>query len=60
MVYFFRRFWCGHILLQEIGILRVNLKNISLDDNFDEDDTDTIILIRFWLAMSSDEKKTFY
>ena len=52
MVYFFRRFWCGHILLQEIRILRVNLKNISLDDNFDEDDTDTIILIRFWLAMS--------
>ena len=59
MVYFFRRFWCGHILLQEIGILRVNLKNISLDDNFDEDDTDTIILIRFWLIIvnSKDEWK---
>ena len=43
----------------EIAILRVNLKNISLDDNFDEDDTDTIILIRFWLTIvnSKDEWK---
>ena len=28
----------------EIGILSVNLNNISLDNNFDEDDPDTIIL----------------
>ena len=30
----------------EMGILSVNLNNINLDNNFDEDDPDTIILIR--------------
>ena len=30
----------------EIGILNIDLKNINLDNNFDEDDPDTIILIR--------------
>ena len=30
----------------EKGILWVNLNNINLDNNFDEDDPDTIILIR--------------
>ena len=30
----------------EVGILRVNLSNINLDNNFDEDDPDTIILIK--------------
>ena len=30
----------------EIGILSVNLNSIKLDNNFDEDDPDTIILIR--------------
>ena len=29
----------------EMGILHVNLNNINLDNNFDEDDPDTIILI---------------
>ena len=29
-----------------MGILNIDLNNISLDDNFDEDDPDTIILIR--------------
>ena len=29
-----------------MGILSVNLNNINLDNNFDEDDPDTIILIR--------------
>ena len=29
-----------------MGILSVNLNNINLDSNFDEDDPDTIILIR--------------
>ena len=32
----------------EMGILSVNLKNNNLDNNFDEDDTDTIILIRIF------------
>ena len=30
----------------EMGILNIDLKNINLDNNFDEDDLDTIILIR--------------
>ena len=30
----------------EMGILSVNLNDINLDNNFDEDDPDTIILIR--------------
>ena len=29
-----------------MGILNVNLVNINLDNNFDEDDPDSIILIR--------------
>ena len=30
----------------EMGILSISLNNISLDNYFDEDDLDTIILIR--------------
>ena len=30
----------------EMGILNIDLNNINYDDNFDEDDPDTIILIR--------------
>ena len=30
----------------EIGIVSIDLKNINLDKNFDDDDPDTIILIR--------------
>ena len=30
----------------EMGILNIVLNNINLDDNFDEDDPDAIILIR--------------
>ena len=30
----------------EKGILNINLNNINLDNNFDEDDLDTIIHIR--------------
>ena len=29
-----------------MGILNIDLNNISLDDNFDEDDPDTVIFIR--------------
>ena len=36
----------------EVIILSVNLKNINLDNNFDEDDPDTVILIRL-LALNS-------
>ena len=39
-----------------MGILRVNLNNINRDNNFDEDDPDTIILIRL-LAWYSKFKK---
>ena len=30
----------------EMGILRVNLNNINLNNNFDEDDPDTTVTIR--------------
>ena len=30
----------------EMGIINIDLNNINLDNNFDEDDLDTIILIR--------------
>ena len=29
-----------------MGILNINIDNINLDNNFDEDDPDAIILIR--------------
>ena len=33
-----------------MGILYVDLNNIDLDYiNYDEDDSDTIIIVRFWL-----------
>ena len=31
----------------EMGILNIDFDNINLDNNFDEDDPDTIILIKF-------------
>ena len=39
---------CGDVTFfcDEMGILTVNLNNINQDDNFHEDDPDTIILIR--------------
>ena len=41
----------------EMGILSVNLNNINLDKNFDEDDSDTVILIRL-LALYSKLQST--
>ena len=32
--------------VNRMGILNIDLDNINLDKNFDEDDPDTIILIR--------------
>ena len=40
-----------------MGILSVNLNNINLDNNFDEDDSDTIILIRFLTRHSKFKKR---
>ena len=40
----------------KMGILSLNLNNINLDNNFDEDDPDTIILIRL-LGRHSEFKK---
>ena len=40
----------------EMGILSVNVNNINLDNDFDEDNLDTIILIRL-LAWHSKFKK---
>ena len=41
-----------HFVNNEMGILSVNLNNIDLDNNFDEDDLDTIILIRLLASHS--------
>ena len=35
----------------EMGIANIGLDNISLYDNFDEEDANTIILIDFWLGI---------
>ena len=40
----------------EMGILSVYLYNINLDNNFDEDDPDTIIHIRILTIHSKVEK----
>ena len=40
----------------KIGILTVNIDNINLDKNFDENDPDIIILIRFLASHSKFEK----
>ena len=45
------------IFCNEMGIFGVNLNNINLDNNFDEDDSDTIILSRL-LAWHSKKYKT--
>ena len=40
-----------------MGILNIDINNISLDDNFDEDDPDTIILLwDFWLGILNFKK----
>ena len=39
-----------------MGILSVNLNNIILDNNFDEDGPDTIILIRLFAWKSKFKK----
>ena len=40
----------------KMGILSVNLNNINLDNNFDEDDPDTIFLIRLLVLQVKFEK----
>ena len=40
-----------------MGILNIDLKNINLDNNFDEDYLDTIILIRVLAWHSKSEKR---
>ena len=34
-----------------MGILNIDLNNISLDNTFDEDDPDPVIHIRLWLGI---------
>ena len=40
-----------------MGILNIDLNSISLDKNFDEDDPDTIILIRLLAWHIKSEKR---
>ena len=40
-----------------MGIFSVNLNNVNLDNDFDEDDLDTIILIRLLAWHSKFEKR---
>ena len=42
----------------QIGILSVNLNNINIENFFDEDDPDAIILIRFLTGHSKKLKNT--
>ena len=35
----------------EMGIVNIDLNNIDLDNNFDEEDPDTITLSYFWLII---------
>ena len=41
----------------EMSILSVNFNNINFDNNFDEDDPDTIILVRLLALHSKFEKR---
>ena len=43
-----------------MGIVNIDLYNITLDNNFDEDDPDTIILIRLlaWHIKSDKTQRT--
>ena len=46
ILYFNEDFGDAIFFCDEMGILSIDLNNINLDDTFDEDDPDTIILIR--------------
>ena len=35
----------------EVGIINIDLKNINLDNNFDEDDPDNLLISHFWLGI---------
>ena len=41
----------------EMGILKIDLKNINLDNNFDENNPDSIILIRLLASRIKFEKR---
>ena len=61
MIYFFNEDFSSHIiLLINVGIARVDLGNINLDydNNFDEDDPETIINVRHltWCNKSGKHK----
>ena len=46
ILYFNEDFGDGTFCYDEMGVLSVNLININLDNNFDEDNPDTIIFIK--------------
>ena len=41
----------------EMGVLKIDLKNINLDNNFDENNPDSIILIRLLASRIKFEKR---
>ena len=41
----------------EMGVLKIDLKNINLDNNFDENNSDSIILIRLLASRIKFEKR---
>ena len=41
----------------EMGVLKIDLKNINLDNNFDENNPDSIILIRLLVSRIKFEKR---
>ena len=57
MFYFNEDF--GNIVINwnGMGFLNIDLSNINLDNNFDEDDPDTVILIRLFAWHNKFEKR---
>ena len=48
------------LVLNEMGIFSIDLKNINLDDtNYDENDPETIIHIRLACHIKFEKRKTF-
>ena len=60
IVYFDEDSGDGVFNYNEMGIVNIDLYNITLDNNFDEDDPDTIILIRLlaWHIKSDKTQRT--
>ena len=57
ILYFNRDFGNVIFTCNKMGILNIDLNNINLENNFDEDESDTIILIRILTWHTKFEKR---